>query len=166
MSEESLEALARRFGAVMAAGDWMVTTAESCTGGAIAKTITDVAGSSAWLDRGFVTYTNDAKHHMLAVPEATLDAHGAVSSATVEAMVTGALTHSAANLAVAVSGVAGPAGGTADKPVGLVWFAWARRGHPPEAQVKQLDGDRGAVRGAAVRVALNGLIELAEEAPL
>lgn len=166
MTEETLEALARRLGAVLAAGDWTMAVAESCTGGGIAKTVTDVAGSSAWFDRGFVTYTNDAKHQMLGVPEETLDTHGAVSSATVEAMVTGALTHSAANIAVAVSGVAGPGGGTDEKPVGLVWFAWARRGLPPEAQVKQLAGDRGEVREASVRIALEGIIELAEEAEI
>ncbi len=166
MTEETLEALARRLGAVLAAGDWRMAVAESCTGGGVAKTVTDVAGSSAWFDRGFVTYTNDAKHQMLGVSEETLDTHGAVSSATVEAMVTGALTQSAANIAVAVSGIAGPGGGTDDKPVGLVWFAWARRGYPPEAQVKQLAGDRAEVRDAAVRIALDGIIELAEEAEI
>jgi nicotinamide-nucleotide amidase len=166
MADETLEALARRLGAVLTAGDWVMAAAESCTGGGVARAVTDVAGSSTWFDRGFVTYTNDAKHQMLGVPEATLDSHGAVSAATVEAMVTGALTHSAANVAVAVSGIAGPGGGSADKPVGLVWLAWSRRGFPPEARVKQLAGDRAAVREAAVRIALEGLIEQAEEAEI
>lgn len=160
--QETLEELAERLGAVLAARGWRLAVAESCTGGGIAWTVTHVAGSSAWFDRGFVTYTNTAKHQMLAVPEETLDEHGAVSSAVVEAMVTGALTHSEADVAVAVSGVAGPGGGTADKPVGLVWFAWARRGHPPEARVKQLEGDRAAVREASIRIALEGVIEQAE----
>jgi nicotinamide-nucleotide amidase len=166
MADETLEALARRLGAVLTAGDWVMAVAESCTGGGVARAVTDVAGSSTWFDRGFVTYTNDAKHQMLGVPEATLDSHGAVSAATVEAMVTGALTRSAANIAVAVSGIAGPGGGSADKPVGLVWLAWGRRGFPPEARVKQLAGDRAAVREAAVRIALEGLIEQAEEAEI
>jgi len=166
MTEETLEALSRRLGAVLAAGDWRMAVAESCTGGGIAQTVTDVSGSSAWFDRGFVTYTNDAKHQMLGVSEETLDTHGAVSSAVAEAMVTGALTHSAATIAVAVTGIAGPGGGTDEKPVGMVWFAWARRGFPPEVRVKQLAGDRGEVREAAVRVALEGIIELAEGAEI
>jgi nicotinamide-nucleotide amidase len=162
-SEEPIEDLASRLGAVLVARDWKVATAESCTGGGVAEAITRVAGSSNWFDQGFVTYGNAAKHRQLGVPEETLDQHGAVSAATVEAMATGALTHSEADLAVAVSGVAGPGGGTPNKPVGTVWFAWARRGAPPEAQVVHLSGDRAAVREAAVRRALEGLITEAEE---
>lgn len=160
--QESLEGLARRLGAVLVAAGLRVATAESCTGGGVARAVTDIAGSSAWFERGFVTYSDAAKHQMLDVPEDTLASHGAVSAATAEAMATGALTHSEADLAVAITGVAGPGGGTADKPVGLVWFAWARRGYPPEARVEQLDGDRGAIREASVRIALEGLIEVAE----
>jgi len=162
MSSEEWEDLARRVGAVLLTRGWRMTAAESCTGGAIAKTVTDIAGSSEWFERGFVTYSNEAKHEMLGVPETTLSTHGAVSAATVETMVTGALTHSHADVAVAVSGIAGPGGGTPEKPVGLVWFAWARRGYPPEAFCHHLDGDRAAVRDASVRIALEGVIAQAE----
>ena len=163
MATESLEEMAARLGAVLAARDWKMAAAESCTGGGIAYLVTSVAGSSAWFARGFVTYSNAAKHQMLGVPDETLDRHGAVSAATAEAMVSGALTHSDADVAVAVTGVAGPGGGTDEKPVGLVWFAWARRGHTPEARVKQLPGERREVRDQSIRVALEGLIEQAEE---
>jgi len=162
MSPDPFEELARRAGAVLLARGWRMAAAESCTGGWVAKVVTDVAGSSEWFERGFVTYSNEAKHEMLAVPMATLSEHGAVSAATVEAMATGALTHSHADVACAISGVAGPGGGTAEKPVGLVCFAWARRGHPAEARCHQLDGDRAAVRAASVRIAIEGLIEQAE----
>lgn len=163
-TDATLQELAERLGAVTVARGGSITVAESCTGGWLAKIITDIAGSSAWFDRGFVTYTNAAKQELLHVPVTTLDEHGAVSAATVEAMVSGAL-HAAPNadLAVAISGVAGPGGGTADKPVGLVWFAWARRGHPAVVRCSQFDGDRDHVRRESVRVALEGLIEEAEE---
>jgi len=162
-AEESLYELAQRLGAVLAARGWYMAAAESCTGGGVARAVTEIAGSSTWFERGFVTYTNAAKHEMLGVPEETLERHGAVSAATVEAMVTGALTHSHADVAVAVSGVAGPGGGTDAKPVGTVWFAWASRGHPPEAHVEQLSGDRQAVREQSIRIALEGVIQEAEE---
>lgn len=160
---ESFEELARRLGAVLVARGWRMAAAESCTGGGVAHAVTEIAGSSAWFERGFVTYSNDAKHEMLGVPEDTLRMHGAVSAATAEAMVTGALTHSHADLAVAITGVAGPGGGSEDKPVGTVWIAWAVRGHPPEARCDQLDGDRAAIRAASIRIALEGLIEQGEE---
>ncbi len=160
---ESLEDLARRLGAVLVARGWRMAAAESCTGGGVAHAITEIAGSSAWFERGFVTYSNDSKHEMLGVPEDTLHMHGAVSAATAEAMATGALTHSHADLAVAITGVAGPGGGSDDKPVGTVWFAWAVRGHPPEARCDRLDGDRAAVRAASIRIALEGLIDQGEE---
>jgi nicotinamide-nucleotide amidase len=162
-ASEPLEEMARRLGAVLVARGWRLAAAESCTGGGVAHTITEIAGSSAWFERGFVTYSNEAKHEMLGVPEDTLRMHGAVSAATAEAMVTGALTHSHADLAVAITGVAGPGGGSDEKPVGTVWFAWAVRGHPPEARCDQLDGDRAQVRAASVRIALQGLIEQGEE---
>lgn len=162
-SEESLADLAGRLGAVLVARGWRLAAAESCTGGGVAHAVTEIAGSSAWFERGFVTYSNEAKHEMLGVPEDTLRMHGAVSAATAEAMVTGALTHSHADLAVAITGVAGPGGGSDAKPVGTVWFAWAVRGHPPEARCDRLDGDRAAVRAASVRIALQGLIEQGEE---
>ena len=135
----------------------MCATAESCTGGLVAGAITDIPGSSAWFDRGFVTYTNDAKTEMLDVPAAVLAVHGAVSEATARAMVAGALTHSAATYAVAITGVAGPGGGSPDKPVGLVCFAWAQRGGHVETAAHRFPGDRAEVRRASVVTALAGL---------
>lgn len=160
---ESLQDLAHRVGAVLFARGWRLATAESCTGGGVAETVTDIAGSSAWFECGFVTYSNAAKHRMLGVSDDTLSHHGAVSSATAEAMITGALTHSEADLAVAISGVAGPGGGSDEKPVGTVWFAWAVRGNPPEVRCEQLDGDRLAVRQASIRIALEGIADQGEE---
>lgn len=133
----------------------MVATAESCTGGMIAAALTDIAGSSAVFERGFVTYSNAAKAEMLGVSEATLEAHGAVSRETALEMANGALDHSAASVAVSVTGVAGPGGGTAQKPVGLVWFAVARRGEEAEAEHRMFgDAGRAAIRQQAVRTAL------------
>ena len=160
MSAEPFE-LASRLGPALLARQWSVATAESCTGGLIAGAITDVAGSSAWFDRGFVTYSNDAKIEMLGVSAETLDAHGAVSEATAREMALGALRNSAAAIAVAVTGIAGPAGGTAAKPVGLVCLAWARRDGPVEVSSEHFAGDRAAIRAATVRKALEGLIERA-----
>jgi len=152
-------ALAARLGRVLADRRWTVATAESCTGGLIAGAITQVAGSSAWFDRGFVTYSNEAKIEMLGVRSETLAAHGAVSEATAREMAAGALTRSSADIAVAVTGVAGPAGGSLEKPVGQVSFAWACRGRSVEARTEQFAGDRAAVRDAAVALALEGLIK-------
>jgi nicotinamide-nucleotide amidase len=157
-------ALAQRLGRVLAQRGWTAATAESCTGGLIAGAITDVAGSSAWFDRGFVTYSNDSKSEMLGVRAATLAAHGAVSEATAREMATGALARSAADISVAVTGIAGPAGGSPGKPVGLVCFAWARRGGPVDALTVHFTGDRAAVRSAAVAAALDGLISRASAA--
>ncbi len=140
---------------------WTVATAESCTGGLIAAAITDVAGSSAWFDRGFVTYSNEAKIGLLGVRAETLAAHGAVSEATAREMAAGALRKSGATVAVAVTGVAGPSGGTPKKPVGFVCFAWGRRGGAVEALTAQFSGDRAAVREAAVVTALEGLLDRA-----
>ena len=136
----------------------MMATAESCTGGLIAGACTDVSGSSDWFERGFVTYSNAAKSELLGVPAEWIEAHGAVSEPVARAMAAGALTHSAAQLAVAVTGVAGPTGGSADKPVGTVWFGWATpAGTFTEHQ--RFDGDRAAVRAATVRHALAGLLQ-------
>jgi nicotinamide-nucleotide amidase len=137
---------------------WWLACAESCTGGGIAAALTDVAGSSAWFDRGFVTYSNQAKRDMLGVSAETLAQFGAVSRETVLEMATGALTHSTAQLSVAVSGIAGPGGGSVDKPVGTVWLAWASAGEVV-AVCEHFDGDRAAVRAAAVDAALRGLLE-------
>lgn len=138
----------------------MLATAESCTGGGIAQALTDLSGSSAWFERGFVTYANAAKVEMLGVRQATLDAHGAVSEATVREMVAGALAHSHADVALSVSGIAGPTGGTPEKPVGTVWFAWAVRGGEVCAAMRRLEGDRAAVRRQSVHIALQGVLDL------
>jgi nicotinamide-nucleotide amidase len=157
MSDDSL-ALARRLGRVLAERRWTAATAESCTGGLIAGAITDVAGSSAWFDRGFVTYSNEAKIEMLGVRAETLGLHGAVSEATAREMAAGALARSGADIAVAVTGIAGPTGGSPGKPVGLVCLAWACRGATVDACSLHFTGDRAAVRAAAVAAALEGLI--------
>ena len=160
MDDRALADLARRLGDRLLARGWMAAAAESCTGGWIAKTLTDVPGSSGWFDRGFVTYTNAAKQDLLGVDGATLAAHGAVSEATVRAMAAGALDRSGAQVAVAVSGVAGPTGGTPDKPVGTVWLAWARRDGTTDTRHRRFDGDREAVRRQAVAEAIQGLERL------
>ncbi|SMF95999.1 nicotinamide-nucleotide amidase [Methylomagnum ishizawai] len=163
MNDEGLYGLARQVGAALDAAGWMLATAESCTGGGVAACVTDVAGSSAWFDRGFVTYSNEAKIDMLGVDPETLREHGAVSEATVREMVEGAVRLSWANIAVAVSGIAGPGGGSPDKPVGLVWFAWARDGRETVARCERFEGDRRAVRGQAVAVALRGVLDACGE---
>lgn len=137
----------------------MMTAAESCTGGWIAQAVTSVPGSSQWFERGFVTYTNTSKQQMLGVSADTLDTHGAVSEAVVKEMVQGALQHSEANVAIAVSGIAGPDGGSADKPVGTVWLAWQQQGVDPIATRFLFQGDRQQVREQAVYQALQGLID-------
>ena len=159
-SEDTL-ALATRLGQLLLDRKLMVVTAESCTGGMIAGAITDVAGSSAWFDRGFVTYSNEAKMEMLGVSAKTLGAYGAVSDATVREMVAGALRNSRATLAAAVTGIAGPAGGTPTKPVGLVWLGWGHREGSIDVLAEHFAEDRAAVRAATVRRALEGLIERA-----
>ena len=137
---------------------WHMASAESCTGGLIAAACTELSGSSDWFDRGFVTYSNAAKTDSLGVPAALIDAHGAVSEPVARAMASGAVAHSAARCALAVTGVAGPTGGSADKPVGTVWFGWST----PAGVVtehRRFDGDRAAVRAQAVRHALAGLLQ-------
>lgn len=136
----------------------MMATAESCTGGLIAGACTEVSGSSEWFERGFVTYSNEAKHELLGVPAELIAQYGAVSEPVARAMAAGAVAHSPAQLAVAVTGVAGPTGGSADKPVGTVWLGWATpAGVFTEHQ--RFDGDRSAVRQATVRHALAGLLQ-------
>jgi len=140
----------------------MVATAESCTGGLVAGALTDIAGSSAVVDRGFVTYTNAAKHQMLGVPTATIERHGAVSRETAEAMACGALGNANADIAVSITGIAGPGGGSADKPVGLVHFAAAsRNGDLIHRERRFGDIGRGEVRRRSVLQALSMLTELA-----
>ena len=135
----------------------MMATAESCTGGLIAGACTDLAGSSAWFERGFVTYSNAAKIELLGVDAALINTHGAVSEAVARAMASGALQRSHAQVSVAVTGVAGPTGGSADKPVGTVWFGWATPAGV-SAEHQRFDGDRAAVRQATVAHALAGLL--------
>jgi nicotinamide-nucleotide amidase len=159
MTDHELDVLARRVGEALTARGLWLATAESCTGGWIAEAVTAIAGSSGWFDRGFVTYSNAAKADMLGVRDDTLDTHGAVSEATVSEMAAGALARSRADLAVAVSGVAGPGGGSAAKPVGTVCLAWARRGAPTATTTVHLAGDRAAVRRQTVLLALQGVLE-------
>lgn len=154
-----MQQLVNDIGRQAVAENVMIATAESCTGGWIAQEITAVAGSSAWFDRGFVTYSNQSKHEMLGVAEQTLEQHGAVSEPVVIEMAEGVLLHSSAQLSVVTSGVAGPGGGSAEKPVGTVWFAWAVRDKPTRTAVFQFNGDRESVRKQAVRVALEGILQ-------
>lgn len=137
---------------------WMMTTAESCTGGLIAGACTELAGSSLWFDRGVVTYSNEAKVDLLGVPAELIAQHGAVSEPVAMAMAQGALTRSQAQIAVAVTGVAGPGGGSPDKPVGTVWLAWACHDGLVQAERHVFGGDRAAVRSATVRCALQGVL--------
>jgi nicotinamide-nucleotide amidase len=138
---------------------WMLATAESCTGGLISAACTDLAGSSNWFERGFVSYSNDAKTELLGVDAALIAQHGAVSEAVARAMAAGAISHSKAQVAVAVTGVAGPTGGTRAKPVGTVWFGWSVQGAVTTEMI-HFAGDRSAVRAATVRHALRRLLEL------
>ncbi|MFA6920892.1 MAG: nicotinamide-nucleotide amidohydrolase family protein [Gallionella sp.] len=157
-----MDILAAQVGGLLRAHGLMLVTAESCTGGGVAQSITDVAGSSAWFERGFVTYSDFSKHQMLGVSELTLAQHGAVSEAVVREMVAGAIINSTARVALAVSGIAGPDGGTPDKPVGMVWFAWGIKNSAvhTHAQRHQLSGNRAEVRAHAVRIALQGVLDL------
>ena len=154
-----LQSQARQLAEMLELGHIRLATAESCTGGWLAKLCTDIPGSSAWFDCGFVTYSNQAKQRMLGVAAATLDAHGAVSEAVAREMVSGALSHSGADMALAISGIAGPGGGSSDKPVGMVCLAWGRRDGRIDTETCHFDGDRDAVRRQAVTWALLGLMD-------
>jgi nicotinamide-nucleotide amidase len=162
VTDRRLAASAAKLGRALHARGWRLATAESCTGGWIAKAVTDVGGASRWFEGGVVTYSNAAKTNLLAVPRRLLSSTGpgAVSQATVRAMAEGARAGFGVEIAVAVSGVAGPDGGTAKKPVGTVWFAWAMAGRTL-AERHVFAGDRAAVRRATVALALERLIELA-----
>ncbi len=163
--DSELYRLAVEAGRVLLASGRMLVTAESCTGGWVAEAMTMVPGSSQWFERGFITYTNLAKHEMLGVQVATLELHGAVSEPTVREMVAGALAHSPGDVALAVSGVAGPNGGTAAKPVGMVCLAWGLRGGEPVAVTRHFPGDREVVRRYSVIAALEGLIKTLQAHP-
>ena len=140
--------------------NYALATAESCTGGWIAKLLTDKPGSSAWFERGLVTYSNDAKQELLAVSANTLERYGAVSAETVAEMAQGALRHSHAQVSVAVSGIAGPDGGSTEKPVGTVWLAWAMVPNVVTTRHHVFTGDRDSVRQQAVQAALQGVLQL------
>lgn len=157
--DKELEELSLAVGHALLGRKSMLACAESCTGGWVAEAVTAIAGSSQWFERGFVTYSNAAKQELLGVKADTLRRHGAVSEAVVLEMAAGALRHSHAQASLAISGVAGPAGGSADKPVGTVCFAWALRGVAPSAQTRHFAGDREAVRRQSVIHALQGLLE-------
>jgi nicotinamide-nucleotide amidase len=162
MPHETLTILATIVGARLKARGLRLATAESCTGGWVAGAVTAIAGSSEWFDRGFVTYSNDAKMEMLGVSAATLEAFGAVSEQTAGEMAAGALTHSKAQLALSITGVAGPGGGSAEKPVGMVCFGWAGEGGAPLVITRNFSGDRESVRRQSVICALQGVVERLE----
>lgn len=163
MADPVLYELAERAGLALSQRGWMMATAESCTGGWIAEAVTMVPGSSAWFDRGFVTYTYASKREMLGVRSETLERHGAVSVLVVREMVEGALKASDAQIAVAVSGIAGPGGGMPEKPVGTVCLAWGIRDQAPRSETLHFAGDREAVRRQSVIHALRVLIETIED---
>ncbi len=155
-----MQTLAERTNILLQQNNMMLSTAESCTGGWIAKVMTDIAGSSASFDRGFVTYSNAAKQDMLGVSREILETHGAVSLAVVEEMAKGALQYSLADISVAISGIAGPRGGSADKPVGTVCFAWAIKNGEINSSMQLFSGDRNAVRKQSAKFALQGVLQL------
>lgn len=160
VSDEELLQLAHTLGHMLHEKGWMLSSAESCTGGWLAQVVTAIPGSSAWFDRGFITYSNQAKKELLGVRAETLEAHGAVSEETVREMASGALAHSSAQISAAISGIAGPGGGTPKKPVGTVCIGWAVAGQSPQSTTCRLSGDREEIRSRAVAAALRGLIEL------
>lgn len=155
--------LSERLGVLLKARRWRVATAESCTGGGVAAAITSVPGSSEWFEYGVVSYANHAKQKLLGVKASTLEHNGAVSAETVEEMAAGILALSGAELAVAISGVAGPSGGTPEKPVGSVWFAWGRAGQAVKVKSCLFKGNRQEIQQQAVKTALKGLIEYLEK---
>ncbi|MDR2880408.1 MAG: CinA family protein [Azoarcus sp.] len=161
MDREHAE-LSSLLGQILSARGWTLATAESCTGGLLAGAITATAGSSGWFDRGFVTYSNESKVELLGVSPATLACHGAVSEETALEMADGAIAHSHADVAIAITGIAGPDGGSTAKPVGMVWLAWQQRNGNGDAKVHCFFGDREAVRHQAVTIALERLIALAK----
>lgn len=154
-----IEQLAMQVGNELKTRGLMCVTAESCTGGWVGQVITSVPGSSQWYDRGFITYTNQAKRELLGVSTDVLARCGAVSEQAARAMAKGALANSRAQVSLAITGIAGPNGGTEDKPVGTVWFAWAGKNRETRTEHRQFDGDRAAVRRQAVEAALLGLSE-------
>jgi nicotinamide-nucleotide amidase len=153
-----MDELATRIGERLKAANAMLATAESCTGGWAAQVVTSVAGSSAWFERGFVTYSNAAKEELLGVRPETLRSHGAVSEQTAREMARGALERSKATIALSITGVAGPSGGTQEKPVGMVCFAWSQKGQV-RSETRHFSGDRESVRRQSVILALEGVLK-------
>ncbi len=162
-NDQTLLTLAQNIGVAFSERGFMLTSAESCTGGWIGQTVTSVAGSSGWYDRGFITYSNQAKQQMLGVQATTLAQHGAVSEQTAQEMALGALKMSEAQIAVAVTGIAGPDGGSKEKPVGMICFGWAVRHGLTRSQTCFFSGDREAIRRQAVAAALSGTLHLLNE---
>ena len=157
--QDSGRLLAQQVGVALRQHSMTLVTAESCTGGGVAQAVTMISGSSAWFDRGFVTYSNASKEEMLGVSPDTLEMHGAVSEQTVREMAEGALQYSRAQVAVSVSGVAGPTGGSPEKPVGMVWFAWGTS-ESVRAECHHFSGDRDAIRAKSVQIALQGVLNI------
>lgn len=155
-----IENLAEKVGEILKQHSLKLATAESCTGGGLAYAITNIAGSSAWFERGFVTYSNEAKMEMLGVKAATIKKHGAVSEQIAREMAEGALKNSNADISIAITGIAGPEGGTHDKPVGTVWIAWAGLGKKIKTSVEIFSGDRQAVRARSIEKALDEVLEM------
>jgi nicotinamide-nucleotide amidase len=164
ITEQSIQSAAKRLGARLLMKRLRLATAESCTGGWVAKVITDIAGSSDWFECAIVSYSNHSKHHFLGVPDGLLLDHGAVSENTVLAMLRGLFEQSRADAGISISGIAGPTGGSDDKPVGTVWIAWGLRGQMAHTQMFRFDGDRNQVRIQSVAAAIDALLELIEDA--
>ncbi|OQW84696.1 MAG: damage-inducible protein CinA [Proteobacteria bacterium ST_bin16] len=162
--EHDIYDLAVKTGQNLAQRAWMLVTAESCTGGWVGQAVTAVSGSSAWYERGYITYSNTAKCEMLGVQQATLDQYGAVSPQTAQEMAIGALNRSHAHISVSITGIAGPDGGTAIKPVGMVCFAWAAQDGLVQQETCYFSGDREAVRRQAVATALQGILRILDNA--
>lgn len=157
-TQADIETLVVQLAELLLARRWMLATAESCTGGLIAAACTEISGSSNWFERGFVTYSNEAKTELLGIDATLITAHGAVSEPVARAMAQGAVANSHAQVGVAVTGIAGPTGGSADKPVGTVWFGWNVNG-VVSSEARRFDGDRAGIRAATVHHALTELIK-------
>jgi len=162
LSQDACGVMAERVGKLLVAHNMMLVIAESCTGGGLSQAITSIPGSSEWFERGYVTYSNEAKQELLDVRAETLERGGAVSEEVVSEMAEGALRHSRAHISAAVTGIAGPEGGVPDKPVGTVWLAWAVHDGQTRAARLQFSGDRPAIRRQAVMAALQGLSDMLE----
>lgn len=158
---KTINELSKQLGALLKQNNMRCTTAESCTGGGLSAAITAIPGSSAWFECGFVTYSNQSKEDFLGVPHEILETEGAVSEACAIAMATGAIHHSHADLSVAITGIAGPDGGSTDKPVGTVWIAWANKNDVKTASHYVFQGSREEIRTTCIKAALSGLIEFA-----